>query len=612
MVMASTAAGWVQEPVDFAHDVLPVLRDRCARCHSSGTYEGDFSIDTRQTILDSGNVEPGDPAASEMIQRIQSIDPDYRMPPTGKRLTTGQIEQLSRWIGQDLPWQAGFTFLGSDWKAPIGFVEVSLPDGAGNPIDRILDAYFAGKQIASAAAASDNVFLRRVYLDLIGILPTIEEQEAFLNDRDPARRERLVKSLLSRNRDYADHWMSFWNDLLRNDYAGTGYIDGGRKQITRWLHRSLYENKPYDQFVRELISPDGESEGFIRGIQWRGDVNASQVREVQFSQNISQVFLGENIKCASCHDSFINRWKLSDAYSLAAIISDHPLEMVRCDVPTGEFATPGFLWPELGDIPATATTPEERLRELSQLMTSRNNGRLARTIANRIWARLMGQGIVEPVDVMGNRPFDERLLDYLANYLRDHDYNLRSLMELIATSRVYQQVSVIQTEPAGKDVCFYGPVQKRITAEQLLDAVWGLAGTGPQKIDAEIDDYGDTPARVRAALVVSDLIMRDLGRPNREQVVTTRDEQLSSLQALTLSNGQPFFDAVNASASRLLETCPQPPALIEQVVRSTLCRPPNDAERAILLEIAGSAPDPASVEDLLWSVFMLPEFIHVQ
>src|SRR5262249_19673267 len=151
---------------------------------------------------------------------------------------------------------------------------------------------------------------------------------------------------------YAEHWLTFWNDLLRNDYAGTGYIDGGRKPITTWLYRSLRENKPYDRFVRELISPTAESEGFIKGIKWRGNVNASQVVEVQSPQNTSQVFLGVTMKCASCHDSFIDNWKLNDAYGLAAIVANNPLEIHRCDKPTGNRAQAKFLFPELGDLDA--------------------------------------------------------------------------------------------------------------------------------------------------------------------------------------------------------------------------------------------------------------------
>src|SRR5262249_3050092 len=210
-------------------------------------------------------------------------------------------------------------------------------------------------------------------------------------------------------RAYADHWLTFWNDLLRNDYAGTGFIDGGRKQISAWLYRALVDNKPYDQFVRELISPTAESEGFINGIKWRGNVNASQVRELQFAQNVGQVFFGANIKCTSCHDSFIDKWKLEDAYGLAAVIADQPLEIHRCDKPTAKMATPRFLFPTLGDIDAKQPKAK-RLEELARLVTHADNGRFTRTVVNRIWHRLMGHGIVHPVDVMANRPWNDDLL----------------------------------------------------------------------------------------------------------------------------------------------------------------------------------------------------------
>jgi hypothetical protein len=113
--------------------------------------------------------------------------------------------------------------------------------------------------------------------------------------------------------------MTFWNDLLRNDYAGTGYIDGGRRQISGWLYEALRSNMPYDRFARELIAPPtDESRGLIGGIKWRGEVSAGQTVEIQFAQSVAQTFLGLNMKCASCHDSFVDRWKLDEAYGLAA------------------------------------------------------------------------------------------------------------------------------------------------------------------------------------------------------------------------------------------------------------------------------------------------------
>src|SRR5207237_3338042 len=155
------------------------------------------------------------------------------------------------------------------------------------------------------------------------------------------------------------------------------------------------------------------SRGFSKGIVWRGVVNASQVPPMQAAQNVSQVFLGLNLKCASCHDSFINDWKLSDAYGLAAVFADDPLEISRCDRPAGVTARARFLYPELGTIDAGAGKTE-RLRQLSGLLIRKENGRFARTIVNRLWGRLMGRGVIEPADEMDNQPWSADLLDLLA------------------------------------------------------------------------------------------------------------------------------------------------------------------------------------------------------
>ncbi len=300
----------------------------------------------------------------------------------------------------------------------------------------------------------------------------------------PTKRRDKVAELLSRDIDYADHWMSFWNDLLRNDYAGTGFIDGGRKQITAWLYRSLEENKPYDRFVRELMDPGEDSEGFIKGIKWRGNVNASQVQEIQYAQNVSQVFFGENLKCASCHDSFINDWKLADAYGMAAIIAGKPLEMFRCDKATGELADARFLFDSLGEIDPSASR-SERLKRAAELSTSPANGRLARTVVNRLWARLMGRGLVEPVDIMGNRPWSEDMLDFLAWDLEQNGYDLKHTLALITSSKTYQSATAPPPAEA-EEFVFRGPIAKRMSAEQFIDAVWEITGTAPAKIDAGV------------------------------------------------------------------------------------------------------------------------------
>jgi hypothetical protein len=621
VIVVSAVPGRSQAPkkVDFAHDILPLLKARCAECHTNGTYKGSLSLDTRQDILKAKAAVPGKSAASEMVQRITSKDPKKRMPPKGDALAAKEIELFRTWIDQDLPWEEGFTFKAGTYAAPLKPRRPTLPaarDGREHPIDRIVDAYFSQHKVSQPAAVDDATFMRRVHLDLIGLLPTPEEVNAFVKDSATDKRSRLVRRLLDDQRGYTEHWLTFWNDLLRNDYTGTGFIDGGRKQISGWLYASLLANKPYDQFVRELISPAPESEGFIRGIQWRGNVNASQVRELQFAQNISQVFFGINMKCASCHDSFIDRWKLDDAYSLAAVVAERPLEIHRCDKPTGKQAGPRFVFPELGDIDGKLPKAQ-RLEQLARLVTHPDNGRFPRTIANRLWQRLMGRGIVHPVDVMANRPWSEDLLDYLAVYLVDQNYDLKKLIEHIVTSHAYQSRPVaLAQEPAGEDYVFRGPELKRMTAEQFMDALWLLTGAGPAKAVAPVQVPAfpeNVPAErrfVRAALVNADPLMRSLGRPNREQVVTTRPDLLTTLQALDLSNGQILSDTLTRGAAHMLKANPKATGAqrVEELYLRALSRQPTANEMTTAREILGDKVTTESLADLLWAVVMLPEF----
>ena len=158
-----------------------------------------------------------------------------------------------------------------------------------NPVDQLVDTYFSENRISWPEPVSDALFIRRAYLDITGLLPTPPEIYLFENDNGSDKRAALVHSLLTRDHEYTQHWLSFWNDLLRNDYSGTGFITGGRKQITSWLYEALQHNWSYDQMVRSLLNPDEESQGFINGIQWRGFFNNSQSIQMQAAQNISQI-----------------------------------------------------------------------------------------------------------------------------------------------------------------------------------------------------------------------------------------------------------------------------------------------------------------------------------
>ena len=762
--------------IDFVHQIMPVLKKNCAECHTEGKKKGGLSMNTLSEFLAGGEggevAVPGEPDESYFLELVATDDTDDRMPPKGPGLSDEEVHLLHQWVQEGMEWPEEIRLGSSGWEPQLKPRVVTLPPaqaGRDHPIDRILDRDLSMRKVPLPAAAPEETFVRRVYLDLIGLLPTPEERDAFLNSTSDKKSEELVDDLLKRKIAYADHWLTFWNDLLRNDYTGTGFITKGRTQITTWLYRSLRENKPYDQMTRELIDVNKESEGFINGIKWRGSVNASQTRNMQFAQNVSQVFLGINMKCASCHDSFIDRWTLQEAYDLAAVFSEKPLELERCDIPTGKMATARWMFPELGQIDKNATK-NERLKQLAGLMTHPENGRFTRTIVNRIWAKIMGRGIVHPVDAMHTKPWNEDLLDYLANRFAKDEYDLKKFMHFVMTSHAYRSQSDLLSGEPGLEYAYNGPLPKRMSAEQLMDSIWQVTSSHPQNANAKVErsyahkgnlptevkqfawpekinakwiwtkeraakinlrkeivlseqpvavgilatcdnafsitingksvarskvwqkpvklvktdlfnsgkntievqaemfggsmgfvgqlvlqftdkikvietgpdwkaqvpekdwstahtekEYGQGPWNkvlhssdiqdgktgpeppVRASLVANNFLMRSLGRPHRDQVVTSRPSSLTTLQAIDLANGEILSDTLKEGAMRLSKS-KNTGQIHNWLYRHALGRNPTPNEEETLLAVTKNSPEQQGLEDLLWMVFMQPGF----
>ena len=790
----------VSAATDFAHDVVPILKKHCVSCHGGREAKGSFSMNTRELLVDSGNVLPGKPEESHLLELIRSTDKKEQMPPADKdRLSAAEVAVLQQWIAEGLPWDDGISFAPIAYEPPLRPRRPELPaavDGRNNPIDRILDADLREHRMERPKRIDDAAFLRRVYLDLVGLLPEPHVLAEFLADTAPNKRELVVQRLLDDRIAYADHWLTFFNDLLRNDYSGTGFITGGRQQVSTWLYSALLANKPFDEFARELIAPpSAASQGYIDGIRWRGEVSAGQTVEIQFAQSVSQSFLGINMKCASCHDSFIDRWKLDEAYGMAAIYASQPMQIHRCDKPIGRQAEAKWLFPELGSIDPSASK-EERLRQLASLMTHPENGRFSRTIVNRLWYKLMGRGIVHPLDAMQSQPWNEDLLDTLAVHLQDNKYDLKSVLFLIATSEAYQSQCFVRehsSDNATLGFVYRGPVARRMTAEQFLDAVWQVTNSGPTTFDAPVFRsvtsgkesppidltaswiWGDSAANgnappagetislrrtitladnvasgggvitcdngfvlfingravergsdwsqpqavvlkgvlkkgkneivvvatnagngpnldalffearlqlangeqvtiatdatwefnpnssaskegrlgaitgpwkpvvvvpeiaqwksaidskgrelllraidgdihmVRASLLKSDFLMRSLGRPMREQIVSMRPSELTTLEAVDLSNGSTLAGYVSQGAASLASKWGgDKTGLIDHLFQFALSRLPTAEERAVLDESLGTSPTQQEIEDVLWAIFMMPEFMLVR
>ena len=473
--------------IDFGRDIAPILESKCVKCHGKGKRKGGFNLDSRERILqeaDSGPaIQLGNSAESYLVQLVAGVDPENVMPQKGSRLTKKEVGFIRTWIDRGLPWKEGIRF---SKKPPLNLKprRPAVPKKENgfirrNPVDAFMLSYFEKEGFVPPDPVDDRVYARRVYLDAVGLLPSVEELKAFVADRSFDKRPRLAERLLNDRRNYAEHWLTFWNDLLRNDYRGTGFIDGGRKQISAWLYQALADNQPYDLFVRNLVTEAPGAEGFIKGIIWRGVVNASQTPNMQAAQNVSQVFLGVNLKCASCHDSFINDWNLEDAYGMAGIFAEGPLEIFQCDKPTGKTSQARFLHPNLGTVDAKMPR-KERMKTLAAIMTGRENGRLSRTIVNRLWAKFFGRGLVPTLDDMEQPSWHPDLLDWLAADLADHAYDLKHTMALLLTSQTYQLPSRPAPERMETAEVFRGPLTRRMTAEQFVDALGSFTGRGFQ------------------------------------------------------------------------------------------------------------------------------------
>ncbi len=512
----------------------------------------------------------------------------------------------------------------SDWRGRQRAELAALPKppappaGEGEAIDRFLAAYWRQHKVTPPALVDDRTYARRVYLDVIGLLPTVEQLERFAGDSAPDKRQKLVDSLLADKEGYAEHWMTFWNDLLRNDEQTN--IDGLRKPITGWLYTSLRDNKALDLFVAELLNPGKDGpDGYLKGVNWRGRVNASQMPPIQAAQNVAQVFLASSIKCASCHDSFINEWKLEQAYGLASFFAPQNLQKHRCDKPTGKIVPPKFLFPDLGEVAPTADL-ESRHRAVAQMITRPKNPRFAKTIVNRLWKRLLGRGLFEPVDDFDTKQPNNDLLEWLAYDFMSHDYDVKHTLRLILLSRVYQAPLSKSKSLKAKEVpALAGPVARRLTSEQYLDAIALVTGYWPKP---EVMNVAVTNPQTRAwRYRKPDTLAVALGRPNREQVCTVRNEESTVLQALELVNGSVLAGRLREGAKALLASELGREEDAAKVARTlylrALGRKPNEEEVALARPLLSSSKAEPAVrqegwEDFLWILFQSPEFQFVR
>jgi hypothetical protein len=614
--------------IDYDRQIHPLLAAKCFSCHSQEKRSGGLSLFTYEDVLNGGRnggtVRPGNSADSMLLKRV-SGEVQPRMPLIGEPLTDGEIAVIRQWIDQGARRTPASAVAKAKWEPPLTLEKPALPamvwQSWSGPLDRFTAAYLKTHGMADPQLVSDAVFARRVYLDVWGLLPSPEELRAFLKDKSPDKRQKLVAKLMADPQKYGENWISFWNDLLRND-EGVNYHSetASRKSISAWLLTAIKNNLPYDQFVYKLLNPQAptDPDGFLVGVNWRGTVSASQTPAMQAAQNTAQIFLGINLKCNSCHDSFISKWKLKDAYSLAGYFStEEKLQLYRCDVAQEQFATPAFLYPTLNRTPLSGSVADRR-SAAAAIFTDPRNGRLSRTLVNRLWQRFYGRGLVENPDEMDGEPWDPELLDWLASDFVENHYDVKRLIATIVSSRTYQMPSIAGQAEAPKQYVFRGPEVRRLTAEEFSDAIGAI--TGEWHVYQPPSDPAPKPAKPgdpvpfmppkpgiysREWRMASTSFTRALGRPIRDQVYSVRDDQPTTLQALELVNGEPLTHWLNRGAKKMLgELPPEPQAIFDRPLKERGSAPfeidISHAQKLWLLVADAGSYSPEKVE-AIWA-----------
>ena len=508
------------------------------------------------------------------------------------------IESVPIMFVEDVP--------GFQWQAPT----------PNNFVDELVNAKLQQLQYLPSPTADDSEFLRRVYLDVIGLLPTLEETKAYLADTNPEKRKVVIDRLLERP-EHAKFWALKWGDLLR--MTGKSVGDEGVYKYNRWVEESIRENMPYDEFAKALVTASGSTLSNPPANFYRtaGDTN-------DCVETISQVFLGARLQCAKCHNHPFERWTQDNYYGFGAFFNriqrkktQRPGEMFVYTSTSGDVTQPrtGQLmkpWlPQVGSI--DAANENDRRTDFAAWLVSPENPYFAKIEANRIWSQVFSRGIVDPIDDFrdSNPPSNAPLLDALAKEFVSNKFDRRHLLRVILNSRTYQ--ASYRTNSFNQDDTRYFSHQepRLLSAEQLLDAVNQTTGTQ--------QTFGSLPPGTKATqLPAPDLVKVDFlkvfGQPERSTVCACERAEDSNLaMAIELFNGPMIYERLRDTNNRFRKSLAANVSLedtVRELYLAALCRQPTDAELSTAIEHSKTRGDAASaLEDICWALLNTDEFL---
>ncbi|MBA2114139.1 DUF1553 domain-containing protein [Bremerella alba] len=606
---SQTSGASISQEQIHSRNVLAILKSECFRCHGEKD-KGGLSLQSRELAVLGGfsgepAIAPGDPHASALIARLRTDDADTRMPPSGAPLSEEKIKILEKWIAEGAKWPEQQPTTMPSQHAPL---------------------------------VNDTAFIRRAYLDTVGVVPTENEVRQFLADSNPDKRSQLIDRLLEDPR-WADNWMGYWLDMLAENPTLINASLNSTGPFRWYLYDSLRDNKPIDRMVYELLMMrgsvyEGGSAGFALAAQNDSPFAAK-------GHIVGTAFLGIEMQCARCHDSPYHSTTQEDLYSLAAMFARKSVSVPKSStVPAGFFEKkeresliavtlkPGQkvvpTWPFAK---VTGAEDNETLRELMQntddprerlatLITTPQNTRFARVIANRIWRRLIGAGIVEPPhDWEGNSPSHPELLDWLGKELVASRYNIKALTRTIMTSQLYQREAIGKNRDAEpQQRLFTAPDRRRLTAEQVVDSFFQATGYEMDVEPMTLDPDGRAAAKTRntygephrswmfvsisnerdrpslnlpRAAAVAEVLTAFGWTADRQAPKTDRETAPNVLQPAVMANSTLTISltkvAYKSALADLALQAQSPEALLESLFLRLVNRLPHQAEKELFL-----------------------------
>ncbi len=496
------------------------------------------------------------------------------------------------------------------------------------PTENLIDQYVIRKlndlRITPSELAPDARFLRRVYLDLIGVQPTPDELLAFVKDSNPAKREQVVDRLFARP-EFVDWWSLKWGDLLQN--SRNQVSEPAMFAFREWIRAAVAENKPLDAFTREILTSRGSYTRSAPGAFFAVSKDTDETL-----QRATQVFCGVRMLCAQCHPHPFENWTQGDYYGLhsffnqVATKADPALpgvanaKTVLLNVSSGFSTNPRTGRPQppryLGGGEPELPAGIDRREAYAAWLTSAENPFFARSMTNRIWSYFFHRGIIEPVDDLRttNPPINPPLLDALTADFVEHDFDVRHLMRRIVTSDTYQRSTIANGSNAHDDLNFSRAIPRRLSAESMLDSLIQATGV-PENFPGA--PAGFTAAQLPDANIQSEFLAL-FGKPQRmEACECERDSGSNMLQALHFINGKSILGRVAAPNGRLAKLLQQKDLgneqLVEQLYLWSLARQPTSEEAAVGVEFLGSQPDKRAeaAQDLMWALLNSRDFMLV-